>query len=98
MALWPKISSGKSGAREVAGALLMLWAFLVGWMHFWIPKEDVSYYKESFSTITTAIFTFSFGAFGVAAVMNRLPGGSAPPGRDRQMSPTPGAHRRDDPD
>lgn len=72
------ISAGKSGARELATALLIFWAFIVAWLLFWIPKEDVSFYKETFGTISFAIFTFGGGAFGIASVMNRLPTQTGP--------------------
>ncbi len=75
-----QLAPGKSGAREVAVAMFMLWAFLVCWLHFWINKEDVAFYRESFSTVTTAVFGFGLGAFGIASIMGRLgsPAGNEP--------------------
>lgn len=69
---WFVLSAGRSGAREVATAMLILWAFVSGWLLWWLPKGDVDAYREIYSTMTTAIFTFSLGAFGISAVMNRL--------------------------
>lgn len=82
---WLKIAEGKSGSREVAAALLIFWTFITGWLLWWIERSAVDSYKDIYSTITTAVFTFGLGAFGVQAVMNRI-GPSAPPRRD---GPTP---------
>ena len=78
---WIHLQPGKSGAREVAVALLIFWVFLVCYLFFWIPKDDVASYREMFGTVTMAIFAVVTGAFGVAAVMNRMPGSAPQPPR-----------------
>ena len=78
---WLKIAAGKSGARELAVALLIFWGFITGWLLWWLEPATVATYRELYGTITMAIFAIAGGAFGVPAVMNRLPGvpGPQPP-------------------
>lgn len=68
---WFRISGGKSGAREVAVSLLMMWAFLTGYICFYIEPEGIVLYREVYGVITTAIFTFALGAFGIHKFLNR---------------------------
>lgn len=82
----PTVSAGKSGAREVALTLLLLWTFLLCWAQFIAPPD--SFFERKFDTVTTAIFTFALGAFGIAAVMNRLPSSTTPhPGQRPSTTP-----------
>lgn len=81
-----ELKNGKSGKREVAGALLILWGFVSGYVFFWIPTADVAAYREVYSTVTTAVMMFAGGAFGLDFYMKNRDrdfgqqdlGGSAP--------------------
>lgn len=73
---WLKIAPGKSGAREVATSLLLLWVFLLLWCQFSAPAD--SFFERQFEAITTAIFLVVGGAFGVPSVLNRMGGAQAP--------------------
>lgn len=73
-----KIAPGKSGARELAVMLTILWVFYCVWLHAWVPTADVKTYEGFFDTITTAVFVVITGAFGVPSVMNRITGGNTP--------------------
>lgn len=78
------VMSAKSGKREVAISLLMLWAFITGYVFFWITPAEVTDYKETYSTITTAIFMFAGGAFGLDFYMkSRASMDAAMPSRRR---------------
>jgi len=73
---WLKVAEGKSGAREVAVALLLLWVFLLLWCQFLAPEN--SFFERQFESITTGIFLIVGGAFGVPSVLNRLPNAPTP--------------------
>jgi len=75
---WLKIAPGKSGARELATGLIILWVAYCVWLHGFVAVADVKTYEGYFEIITTAVFVVVTGAFGVPSVMNRLTGGSTP--------------------
>lgn len=66
---WCVLSTGKSGKREVALSLLLLWAFATGYVLFWLPAEAVKDYSEVWDTLTWATFAWSAAAFGLDFVM-----------------------------
>ncbi len=66
---WLFVSNGKSGKREVAVSLLIFWAFISAYLWFWLPKEDVTFYRELYGMITTSVFLFAGGAFGFDAYL-----------------------------
>lgn len=89
---WLLVSNGKSGKREVAVSLLLFWAFLTGYLWFWLPKEDVTFYRELYGMVTTSVFLFAGGAFGFDAYLkNKGPetAGRMPPTYGRAPKPTP---------
>ena len=90
---WLRLSEGKSGKREVAVALLMLWAFITSYIFFWIPAETISFYRDIFGTVTLAVIGFAGGAFGFDAYLKNR-GGPAPdyqpPPRRRHGADGPG--------
>lgn len=63
--IFPKIASGKSGTREVAIALLMFWAFITGYVFFYITHDQVADYKDMWMHMTTAVLMFAAAAFGL---------------------------------
>ena len=65
MNLLPAVHKGKSGGREVSISLLLMWAFESAYLFFWIDHTVISDYREIYSTLTTAVFAFSLGAFGI---------------------------------
>jgi len=80
---WTLLSTGKSGKREVAISLLMLWAFITGYLFFWIPAENFSEYEEGYTTITWAVLGWSAAAFSIDFMMKNgaLGSNSAKPQR-----------------
>lgn len=87
---WTLLSSGKSGKREVAISLLMFWAFISGYLFFWIPTAAFKEYADGWSTLTWATFAFAAGAFGIDfAIKSGLMGG----GRAQVQPPAAGAPR-----
>ena len=92
---WAFISSAKSGKREVAISLFLLWAYLTGYLFLWLDHGVLADYRELYTTLTTATFTFGLGAFGIDfAVRSGLLGGggtrpsSSPPSRTPQHTST----------
>lgn len=56
-----KLPPGKTGAREVAVLLLLLWALTSAYLFFWIGHDLVKDYTGLYSTLTTAVFAFAMG-------------------------------------
>ena len=81
---WGLISSAKSGKREVALSLLMFWAFVSGYVLFWLPSETVKDYADIWDTLTWATFAWSAAAFGIDFVMKT------------KAAPVPQRRRRED--
>lgn len=83
---WALFSTAKSGKREVAISLLMFWAFVSGYLFFWIPAELFSKYQDGYGTLTWAVIGFAAGAFGIDFVMKaRAGGGGADPAPRRRI-------------
>jgi len=76
-----KLPPGKSGTREVAVALLLLWAFASAYLFFWITSSQVQDYREVYATLTTACVGFAFGAFGLTKVVDSGAFGKSAPRR-----------------
>lgn len=70
---WLFVSNGKSGKREVAVALLIFWAFITGYLWFWLDQEAITFYREIYGVITTSVFLFAGGAFGFDAYLKNRP-------------------------
>jgi len=88
---WTLFSSMKSGKREVAISLILFWAFITGYVFFWLPPETVEKYEGLWDTLTWASLAFAAGAFGVDFVMKSR-ASMGPPAR--QVA----AHKRDTPE
>lgn len=71
------INSGKSGKRELAISLVMLWAFITVRHFMWIASDDAVKMEESWSTLTWATLGFAAAAYGIDFVMKNLPSTSA---------------------
>ena len=86
---WALFSSMKSGKREAALSLLMFWAFITGYLYFWIDPDVFGKYENGWETLTWATLAFAAGAFGIDFVMKSKAaiGGGAP-------SPLPATRRR----
>lgn len=92
---WLLLSSGKSGKREVAVSLLMFWAFITGYLYFWISPATFKEYEEGWSTLTWATFAFGASAFGIDfAIKSGLLGG----GRTDSVAPARRSGPRDGPE
>jgi hypothetical protein len=89
---WIKFAEGKSGKREVAISLFLMWAFAYAYVFYWIEPELIEKYERVLDGLTLAVFTFGAGAFGLdfAAKKGWL-GGSQPP----PMMPPRGDQRYD---
>lgn len=94
---FPTISEGKSGKREVAIALLMLWGFITVRHFMWVDLATHAAQKTSWDTLTMAVIPFAAAAFGFDAYLKNKP--VAPPARQPQSHDRrPPGQRGDDPD
>ena len=95
---WSIFSSGKSGKREIAVSLIIFWAFVTGYVFFYIPTAEVREYADPWSTMTWAVLAWAAAAFGIDfMVKSGAMGGQrqpTPSRRTQDHKPT----RRDDPD
>lgn len=80
MFAWLKLEAGKSGKRETAVALLMLWALYSTTLFWFKSPDEIMALKDVYSTISTAVFVFATGAFGLHAWQHR-------PGADKKGGP-----------
>lgn len=79
------ISTGRSGKREVAIALLMFWAFFYGRALSWLAPEQFKIYEDSLDNLTWATFAFAAAAYGLDfAVKSGIWGGG---GGKRESTP-----------
>jgi hypothetical protein len=77
---WIRFAEGKSGKREVAIALLLMWAFASAYLFFWIDPSIIEKYEAIWDTLTWAVFLFAAGAFGIDfAAKKGMLGGGRPP-------------------
>lgn len=78
--------SNRSGKREVAVSLLLLWAFISGYVFFWIPPANFKDYADGYSTVTWAVLAWAAAAFGLDFVAKSgMIGGAKPEPKRRAV-------------
>lgn len=87
------IGSLKSGKREVAVSLLLLWGFITCRHFIWVDIPTHTAQNNGWETLTWASLAWAAAAFGVDFIM-KSKGAILPPAPDatrerRKTSPTP---------
>ena len=62
---WLVLSPGKSGKREVAVSLLLMWAFASAYLFYWVDPAIIEKYREIWDTLTWGVLGWSAAAFGI---------------------------------
>lgn len=76
---WVDFATGKSGKREVAVSLLLMWAFASAYLFFWVDHEIIKDYVDIWSTLTWAVLAWAAAAFGIDFIMKNGPIRYQPP-------------------
>lgn len=73
---WLDFATGKSGKREVAVSLLLMWAFASAYLFYWVKPDTIEKYKEIWTTLTWAVLAWAAAAFGIDFVIKNGMGGA----------------------
>jgi hypothetical protein len=79
---WIKFAEGKSGKREVAVSLILMWAFASAYLFYWLDADVIEKYEGIWETLTWAVLAWAAGAFGIDFLAKRGAigsGSSTPP-------------------